>query len=145
MPTASKISRVFLAQQAVSPLGIHLQGISGNQNDGYINRMSCSLLRATWRPALFWGRRWPIRRPEHIGTIRRHKQEHYGVLSESPLWCSSRQDSTISRMQQVHVSPAMTRTTRFFGWTTNGLDEYSHLSFLRKQESIFLIVGENSC
>ncbi len=58
-----------------------------------------------------------IRRPEHIGTIRKHKQEHYGGLSESSLWHSSRQDYTISRMQQIPVSPAMTMTSRFFGWT----------------------------
>jgi hypothetical protein len=72
---------------------------------------------ATWQPALLWGRRCPIRRLEHIGTIRRHNQEDYGGLSEGFLWYSSRQDNTISRMQQVHVSPAMTRRTRFFGGT----------------------------
>ena len=68
-------------------------------------------------PARPWGRRQPTETSWHSGPLRPHRPARDARLSAGFLCHSCREDNTINRVWQVHVSPAMIRTTEFLAWT----------------------------
>jgi len=58
--------------------------------------------------------------------VSRTQQNRIRRFVRSFLWYSCCQDSIISCMWQVHVSPSMTRRTKFFGGTAEKQSERLH-------------------